>query len=95
MKLTPAQFGALHTLREFGPKHGALVYGPAAMSGERKAKLECRVMNVATMTALEDRSLIRVVRGGPLRPVDATGRKGHPRIPVKIEITDAGRAALE
>lgn len=94
-KLTDAQFGALHTLREFGPKHGVLVYGPATMNSRRKAKLECHVMNAATMMALEERGLIRVERGGPLRPKDATGRKGNPRIPVKIEITDAGRALLD
>lgn len=93
-KLSGAQFGVLDTLVNFGPVSGVEVLMPAAMDGSRRVKLECHVLNSATLAKLEGAALVAVVRGAVTRPVDATGRPGRKRRSVLIGITDAGRAAL-
>lgn len=94
MKLSDAQYGALSTLREFGPVNAVEVLGPPAMDGKRKVKLECHVLNVTTLAKLEDAGLAAVSRGVIYQPTDATGRKGHQRRNVCISITAEGLGQL-
>jgi len=94
MKLSDAQFGALSTIHNHGPINAVEVAGPADMSGKRKIKLECHVLNAATLAKLEGDGLVAVTRGEIYRPTDATGRKGHPRRNVCISITSDGMGHL-
>lgn len=94
MKLTDAQFSALHTLAEFGPKELVEVHGPRGMDGKRKITVQ-GIMSAPTLAKLEQAHMISVRRDGAVRPVDAVGRPGHTRFPLTVEITDAGRAAIK
>ncbi len=94
MKLTDAQYSALHTLAEFGPKTGTEVRMAPAMDGSRRIKLECHFLTAPTLARLEADGLVSVERGPLRRPTDAVGKSGHARRPITIAITDAGRAAL-
>lgn len=94
MRLSDSQHGVLHTLREFGPQKAVEVHGPRGMDGKRKIKLEWAGAPLATLTKLESAGLVTVQRAEPVRPVNAVGGKGHPRVALTITITDAGRAAL-
>ena len=94
MKLTDAQFSALHTLAEFGPKTGTEVRMPPAMDGSRRIRLECNILTAPTLAALEAGGLVSVERGEAAAPKNAVGKRGHARRPITIAITDAGRSAL-
>lgn len=94
MKLSDAQFGALHQLREFGPINTFEIAGPADMSGKRKTKLDTGQLSAATLSKLVTMGLVAVSHGEIFRPTDATGRKGHPRRPVCISITADGLGHL-
>lgn len=94
MKLTDAQFSALHTLAEFGPKGGTEIRMPPAMDGTRRIKLECNILTAPTLARLEGEGLVSVARGEASAPKNAVGKSGHLRRPVTITITEAGRAAL-
>ena len=93
-KLTDAQFGALCTLREHGPKGAVEVLLPPAMDGSRKFKLECHFMAWPTLDRLEQLGLINVQRGVGYRPKNAVGKSGKERRELRITITDKGLAAL-
>ena len=95
MALSAAQFGALSTLREFGPVKGIEVRQPPAIDGTRKTKLECHLMSAATLARLEGDGLVAVTRGEIFRPVDAGGKAGAARREIQIAITDKGHAAIE
>ena len=94
MKLTPAQFATLHTLREYGSKDAVEVIQPADMAGNRKAKLQWNVASAPTLAALEAAGLVTVARSAPVRPRDALGKQGLPRVALKIMITKTGLAAI-
>ena len=95
MTLSDTQFAVLNCLNEFGMKTAIEVLGPIGMDGKRKvARLEWNVANKVTLAKLEGAGFVSVKRAEPTRPADATGRLGHPRREISIEITDAGRAAL-
>lgn len=94
MKLTPAQFATLHTLREYGAKEATEVVQAPDMAGNRKVKLQWNVASAPTLAALEGAGLVSVERSAPVRPRNAVGKQGLPRIALKIAITDAGREAL-
>lgn len=94
MKLSPAQFGTLHTLAAFGPQQAVEVHGPRGMDGKRKIKLKWHAAPGPTLAKLEDASLVTVTRVDAGRPMNAVGKAGHRRINLTIAITDAGRAAL-
>lgn len=94
MKLTDAQFSALHTLAEFGPKTGTEVRLAPAMDGSRRIKLECHFLTAPTLAKLETDGLVSVVRTSLPTPTNAVGKSGHARRSLTINITDAGRAAL-
>ena len=94
MKITDAQFSALHTLAEFGPKAGMEVLLPHAMDGSRRTKLECNVLTAPTLARLEADGLVLVSRKPIATPMNAVGKRGHERRHITISITDAGRAAL-
>jgi hypothetical protein len=94
MKLTDAQFSALHTLREFGPKEGVEVRMAPAMDGSRKIKLECNILTAPTLAKLEAEGLVAVDRVTVPTPVNAVGKRGHARSALTIKITDAGRLVL-
>lgn len=90
MKLSDAQFGALHQLREFGPINTVEIAGPPGMDGKRKTKLDTGKLTAATLSKLVSLGLVAIVHGEIYRPTDATGRKGHPRRNVCISITTKG-----
>lgn len=94
MKLSDAQFGALSTLREFGPIRAVEVQGPRGMDGKRKTKLECHVMNIATLSKLQSDGLVTVSRTPLPRVKNAVGKVGHPRIALTITATETGISAL-
>lgn len=94
MKLSDAQFGALISLREHGPINAVEVASAPGVDGKRKIKLECHVLNMATLAKLEQAGLVAVSRGEIYRPRDATGRNGHPRRNVCISITSDGLGHL-
>lgn len=94
MKLSDAQFCALTTVRDHGPVTGTEVAGPQSMDGKRSHKLECHVMNKATLAALSADGLVAVSRSPLPRRKNAVGKVGHPRTAVKISITEKGREAL-
>lgn len=94
MQLSDAQFGALCTLREFGPVRAVEVVQSPNMAGARKVKLQCHAMNAVTLAKLEAAGLVSVARDPLSQPKDATGRRGLPRRVVTISITDAGCEAL-
>lgn len=94
MRLSDSQHGVLNTLREFGPQMAIEVHGPRDMSGKRKVKLEWHCAPGPTLAKLESAGLVTVQRAEPVRPVNAVGKPGHPRVALTITITDAGRAAL-
>jgi hypothetical protein len=94
MKISDAQFGALSTLREFGSINAVEVRVPDDMNGKFKVKLECHVMNVATMRKLEAAKLVAVSRGATYQLTDATGLRGHARRNVCISITADGLGYL-
>lgn len=94
MKLTPAQFATLHSLREYGPKEAVEIIQAADMAGNRKAKLQWNVASAPTLAALESAGLVAVERSAPVRPRNAVGKQGLPRVALKISITEAGRQAL-
>lgn len=93
MKLTDAQFSALHALAEFGPKEMVEVHGPRGMDGKRKITVQ-GIMSAPTLARLEQAHLVTVDRGGSVRPANAVGKPGHIRFPLTVAITEAGRAAL-
>lgn len=94
MTLSDAQFGALISIREHGPINAVEVASAPGMDGKRKVKLECHVLNMATLAKLEQAGLVAVSRGEIYRPKDAAGRNGHPRRDVCISITAAGLGCL-
>lgn len=94
MKLTPAQHGTLHTLKEFGPQSAVEVLMPPAMDGSKRVKLEWHCATGPTLAALESAGLVRVSRKPIEAPKNAVGKRGHKRRALTISITDAGRAAL-
>ena len=94
MKISDAQFSALSTLREFGPIRAVEVQGPPGMDGKRRVRLECRVMNNATLAKLQSEGLVDVSRKPLPRVKNAVGNVGHPRIALTITATEAGLAAL-
>lgn len=94
-KLTDAQFSALSTLADYGPKTGTEVFMPAAMDGSRRTKLECNVLTAPTLARLETAGLVSVARGPTYRPKNAVGNSGRVRRDVTITITEAGREALK
>lgn len=53
MRLTDSQFGALHTLLEFGPKEAEEILLPPAMDGSRKTKLVCHFMTAPMLQRME------------------------------------------
>lgn len=95
MKLTDAQYGALHTLREFGPKSAIEILLAPAMDGSIKAQLQCHFVSAPTLARLEADGLVHVSRSEAVAPIDCTGRKGRKRRKLFIDITDKGRAALQ
>ena len=94
MKLTDAQFSALHTLAEFGDKTAEEVRMPQPMAGTRRIKLECNILTAPTLAKLEAFGFVSVYRCEAYAPVDAVGKRGHLRRKVVISITDSGRAEL-
>jgi DNA-binding MarR family transcriptional regulator len=94
MKLTDAQFGALHTLNQFGPSAAVEVLQAPNMAGVRKVKLQWHVANAATLSKLEAAGLVAVARKPVTRAHDAVGRLGLPKREIQISITEAGRAAI-
>lgn len=94
MKLTDAQFSALHTLAEFGPKTAVEVKMPPKMDGTQRIKLESNILTSPTLAALEASGLVKVERKPLPTPVNAVGKRGHQRRHLDIAITEAGRAAL-
>lgn len=94
MKLTPAQFGALSTLAQFGPKDLTEVHGPSGMDGKRKITVQ-GIMSAPTLAKLEQAGFVKVNRGISSRPVNAVGKPGHLRFPLRVEITETGRQALD
>ena len=94
MKLTDAQFGVLHQLREFGPINTYEVEGPPNMAGKRKVRLETSKLTSATLDALLAKKLVTVSRGEAFRPTDATGKPGHKRRPIYIDISLDGLTAI-
>ena len=95
MKLSDTQFGVLDCLNKFGMKTAIEVLGPVGMDGKRKvSRLEWNVANKVTLAKLEDNGLVSVKRATSERFADATGKLGHPRRTIYIEITEAGKAAL-
>lgn len=94
MKLTPAQFATLHTLRDHGPKQAVEVIQSLDMAGNRRI-LQWHVASKPTLAALEAAGLVAVERSAPVRPRNAVGKHGRPRVVLTITITDAGRAAIE
>lgn len=95
MKMSDAQFGALNTLREFGPKEAIEVVMPPSMDGREKVRLEWNVASSATLAKLEAAGLVVVNRQSIGRPSNAVGKRGHERRKLTISISDAGRMALE
>lgn len=94
MKLSAAQFNALHTLAEFGSKTAIEVVLPQRMDGMRKTKLEWNVATAPTLAKLSEHGLVSVTRK-PLPVVrNAVGKAGNRRIELTISITDKGRLAL-
>ena len=93
-KLTAAQFGALCTLRDFGPATATEVLMPPAMGGTRRAKLQWNVATGPTLSTLESAGFVSVHRATAPGPKNAVGKAGHPRRILTIAITDAGIAAL-
>lgn len=89
MKLSDAQFGALCTLRDFGPQAATVVNEP------NRARLEWNVASMPTITKLEAAGFISITRKPVPRPVNAVGKRGHPRLALVISITPAGRKALD
>lgn len=94
MKLSDAQFGALSTLAQFGPKELVEIHGPRGMDGRRKITVQ-GLMSAPTLAKLEQAHLIAVDRSGKgSRPVNAVGKSGNLRFSLIVSITEAGRAAL-
>ncbi len=94
MRISDAQYGVLHQLKEFGPINTSEVYGPLNMAGERKVKLETGKLTKTTLDKLVSLGLVAVSHGEPYRPADATGRRGHTRRPICISITVDGLVKL-
>lgn len=94
MKLSPAQHGVLHQLKEFGAINTTEVLGPPNMAGVAKAKLETTQVTAATINTLVGMGLVAVSRGEVYRPKDATGRPGNKRRNVCISITADGLGAI-
>lgn len=94
MKISDAQFGVLHQLKEFGPINTYEIAGPAGMDGKRKTKLDTGKVSAAALANLVTMGLVAVSYGEIFRPTDATGRKGHPRRNVCISITADGLGHL-
>jgi hypothetical protein len=95
MKLSDAQWGALRQIVDHGPISAEEVVMPPAMDGSRRTKLRCHCLTSATMARLEDAGLITVARAVEARPVNAVGKAGHRRNSLVVDITDAGRAAVD
>lgn len=94
MKLTPAQFGVLHALDQFGSKPAVEVLHAPSMDGKRKVKLEWNGTLISTLEALEGAGLVSVARSPVYRKKNAVGKPGLPRRDITISITEIGRAAL-
>jgi len=94
VKISDAQFGALLNMKENGPISAIEVRGPIGMDGKRKAKLECNVMNIATLNRLHAEGLVTVSRTPMTRSRNAVGKPGKPRTRLEIAITDKGVRAL-
>ena len=95
VKLSNAQWGALHQLADFGPIEAKEIVMPPAMDGSRRTKLDCHYFTAATLSMLETAGLVAVMRNQAARPTNACGKAGHQRIALVIHITDEGRNALE
>lgn len=93
-RISDAQWGALSHLIDHGPITAEEIVMPAAMDGKRRTKLRCHCLTQATLSRLEADGLVSVTRTAEARPVNAVGKAGHRRNSVKVEITDAGRAAV-
>lgn len=94
VKLSPAQFGLLRTLREFGPQSAIEVAMPPAMDGSACTKIEGNIA-AATLNRLLDAGMVSVERKLLPRLVNAVGKPGRRRVSLTISITDAGREALD
>lgn len=94
MKLTDAQWGALHQIVDHGPISAEEIHGPRDMGGKRKIKFVCNSITCATMEKLYSLKLISVDRVEKARPVSATGKAGNRRHALTINITELGRAIL-
>jgi hypothetical protein len=94
LRITDSQFGALCTLRDFGPNEGEEILLPRGMDGTRKTRLSCNLMVGPMLSRMEAQGLIRVERGEYHAPKNAVGKSGQPRRPIVISITDKGRTAL-
>lgn len=92
MKLTDAQFGALHSLKDFGTRRGVEVLQMSEAGG--RWKLECHLMNAATLAALERGGLVVTKRSPMPAPKNAVGKKGNRRREVFISISDKGAEAI-
>lgn len=94
MKLSDAQWGALRQIVDHGPISAEEIVMPPAMDGSRRTKLQCHCLSQATLQRLETAGLVTVTRTPEARPVNAVGRAGHRRNAITVQITDAGRAAV-
>lgn len=93
MKLTDAQFGALSTLAQFGPKELVEVHGPRGMNGIPKITIQ-GIMSAPMLAKLTAHGLVSVSRKPVPAPKNAVGKRGNARFSLTVSITDAGRAAL-
>jgi hypothetical protein len=94
VKISDAQFGALLSMRDNGPVKAIEIIGAPTMDGKRKAKLECHLMNIATLSRLEAEGLVSVSRTPLPRPRNAVGKAGKPRTELLIALTENGLNAL-
>lgn len=92
MKLSDAQFGALHNLQQFGMVRGVEVLQP--VDGGHRWGLKCHLLTAPTLAALERDGLVETKRNPLPAPKNAVGKKGNRRREVFISISDKGKAAL-
>lgn len=93
-RLTDAQFGVLCTLRECGPQDVVEIFGPRAMDGSSKTKIEGFLLSAPTLARLEKVGFVEVQRSEVYHLKNAAGKPGLARRKLHISITDAGRTAL-
>lgn len=94
MKLSDAQWGALHQIVKHGPISAEEIIMPPAMDGSRRTKMRCHCLTAATMARLENAGFVTVTRTAEARPVNAVGKSGHRRNSLIVDITEAGRTAV-